>query len=498
MLTINKLTVELGGNIILDEVCAFAARGEKIGVIGVNGAGKSTLFKSITNHIEYDGDITILGSLGYMSQELVNEVKNLDCTIGEYLILHNDLNIEEWEISRFLNNLNMADKTPESSLSELSGGQKIKVEIIRLLFQEPDILLLDEPTNFLDIPSAEWLMKYLMNYPKSVIVISHDLRLMNRALDRIWYVNELTHKIESFNGNYEEFLAFKEKVNAFLVKQIRQEEKKIKRMYESALFLASRKSVKEKRKAAKKMEQVEKAKVELDQKKPLLKKSKSMKIFFPDLVTASRNILKVSGISKKYDKDVLKSVSFEMIRGQKIAIIGKNGVGKTTLLKILAQKTQPNSGEIIWGKHVDLGYYAQEYEGLDYKMSVVENFTEAARLKELGIGRIRAILGAFLFPGDKIEQRVSSLSGGEKTRLALSKLFASGYNFLLLDEPTTYLDPASKDILLDALKEYKGTVLLVSHEPEFVNSLKVDRVLLMPEEKIDFMKDEYLSRIGII
>lgn len=225
-------------------------------------------------------------------------------------------------------------------------------------------------------------------------------------------------------------------------------------------------------------------------------KSKKMKIGIPTPFNCGRNILNVKNISKEYIKGtpVLKSVSFDVEKRERVAIIGKNGAGKTTLLKILAGKLKPTSGKYMWGKGTMVGYYSQEYEDLKYSETVLEN------VYGLDWGDIdrRAFLGRFLITGDMVNQRVKTLSGGEKTRLALAKLFAGRYNVLLLDEPTTYLDPDSQKILLESLKEYKGTIILVSHEPNFVRELGVDKVLLMPQESFSYFKEEYINLVGIL
>ncbi len=267
-------------------------------------------------------------------------------------------------------------------------------------------------------------------------------------------------------------------------------------MFEYAKTLSSRGMTKEKMKGAKKLELARREKEKMIKLSKELIKSKKMKISIPTPYHCSRNILEVENIKKEYIKGipVLKSVTFEMERGEKISIIGKNGAGKTTLLKILAGRMKQTKGRYKWGKGVVIGYYSQEYEDLDYEKTVLENIS---RLDWGDIDR-RSFLGRFLITGDMVEQKIKTLSGGEKTRLALAKLFASRSNVLLLDEPTTYLDPDSQKILLSALKEYKGTVLIVSHQPDFVRELDMDKVLLMPEEKYAYFKEEYIERVGIL
>lgn len=506
MLSIDKVSLSRGERKILDNVSLFVGLKEKIGLVGVNGAGKSTLLKVLCNIEEPDlGNVSFKGSMSYLSQEIHREIglgnkKDIESTdpyltIAEYLILERELNVEEWEINKLLNNLNMRDKDCNSVIQNLSGGQKIKVELVRILLEQSDLLVLDEPTNFLDIPSVEWLMNYLVSYPNAVIMVSHDLRLMDRGIDKIWYLNERESRVEVFKGNYSKFVKLKELQDEFLAKQLKAQEKKVKRMFNTAQVLSSRTSTKEKVKAAKKFEQARKEKEKIDGMSKGLSKSKKMNIKLPTPSRSSRLVLNVDGVSFEYIKGspVLRSISLEVERGERMAIIGKNGAGKTTLLKILAGKSVQSCGEVKWGEGVKVGYYSQEYEDLDYDKSVLDN-TKDIDWRDLDR---RKFLGRFLISGDMIEQQVKTLSGGEKTRLALAKLFAQDVNVLLLDEPTTYLDPKSQELLLDALKEYKGTVILVSHEPNFVSELGIDKVLLMPEEKYSYFKEEYISLVGI-
>lgn len=501
MLSINSVSISKGGNEILKDITLFMGQNEKIGLVGVNGAGKSTLLKIIVGKEEPDlGSISFNGKLSYLSQEIHKEiVGNMegkkDISIGEYLIIEKSLNIEEWEINKFLNNMNMRGKNSDSVIEELSGGQKIKVELIRILFERSNLLVLDEPTNFLDIPSTKWLMGYLVNYPYSVLVVSHDLRLMNKGIGKIWYLNDIKHNVEVYKGNYDNFLKQIALKDELLLKRLKAQEKKTERVFKNAMTLSKRGSSKEKMKAAKKLEQARKEKEIVKQMSAELVKSKKMKIQIPTPKNCGRNVLNIKHISKEYKKGVkvLNDISFEVERGERVAVIGQNGAGKTTLLKIIVGKLNQTKGVYTWGNGADVGYYSQEYEGLDYNQTVLQN------IHGLNWGDIdrRAFLGRFLITGEMVNQKISTLSGGEKTRLALAKLFANRHNVLVLDEPTTYLDYDSQNMLLSALKEYKGTILIVSHEPNFVKSLDIDKVLLMPEEKFGYFKDEYIQRVGI-
>ena len=500
MLNINNITLNKGNKQILKDISLALASCEKIGLVGVNGAGKSTLLKIIAGIEEPDlGSISFKGTTSYLAQETHKEMdinNYTDLTIGEYLIIEKNIEVEEWEIKKFLNNLKMEDKDCDSKLIELSGGQKIKVEIIKILLEKADLLILDEPTNFLDIPSAEWLMRYLNSYPKAVLVVSHDLRLMNKGISKIWYLNERTHGIEAYRGNYDQFLKVKALRDEFLVSQLLQEEKKAKKIFELAQGLSSRKSTKEKRKSARRFKQAKVLKEGVKELKEKMVKGKRMQLNIPVPKQSNKLVLEVEHISKAYikGKEVLKDISLNVQRYDRFAVIGKNGAGKTTLLKILACKLKQDGGTYKWGYNTLVGYYSQENEDLDYSKTVLEN------VSHLDWGTIdkRKFLGSFLITGEMVEQKVSTLSGGEKTRLALAKLFAGGYNVLLLDEPTTYLDPDSQKILLEALKKYKGTIILVSHEPKFVRDLGIDKVILMPEEYLGYYKEEYIDRVGLI
>lgn len=502
MLSIEGISISKGGKEILNNVSLFLAPSEKVGLVGVNGAGKSTLLKIVAGKEEQDlGNIKFVGKMSYLSQEIHKEILNdfeyeKRLTIGEYLIVEKGLDIEEWEINKMINNMNMSDKSSDSILSELSGGQKIKVELMKILFEKSNLLILDEPTNFLDIPSTKWLMSYLVGYPNAVIVVSHDLRLMNKGISKIWYLNDIKHSVEVYKGNYESFLKQISLKDELLLKTLKAQERKSKKIFESAQTLSGRGSSKEKKKAARRFELAKREKEKALAISKELIKSKKMKIDIPLPLNCSRNVLTVKGIKKEYTKGVpvLRDISFNVEKRERVAIIGKNGVGKTTLLKILVGKLRQSKGSYTWGKGVDIGYYSQEYEGLDYNQTVLEN------VYGLNWGDIdrRAFLGRFLIIGEMVDQKIKTLSGGEKTRLALAKLFANRHNVLVLDEPTTYLDVDSQNVLLSALKEYKGTILLVSHQPEFVKKLGIDKVLLMPDEKFGYFKEEYIERVGII
>ncbi len=502
MLRIDRLEYKVDERRILEDVSLILNDFEKVGIVGVNGAGKSTLLKLITKKLEPErGNVHITGTYAYLEQEIASNIHTYsfpEYTIEEYVVVHKGISMETWEINKYMNLMHMKDKDSTDMFSSLSGGQKVKIEIICILNQEPDLLILDEPTNFLDIPTAEWLMKYIGGYRKSVLVISHDLRLMDRSIDKIWFVNEIHKKVEVFNGSYSKFLEFKEKTNLLLVKTLNEQAKKAEKMFETAKVLSGRKTSSEKKRAARMMERALTAREEIKDKfKDSKKKSSRLKIQFDIRSESGKKVLDIEHIGKTYneDKKVLNSVSMSVERGERIMIIGRNGIGKSTLLKILASKIEQSKGSFKYGHNVSMGYYAQEYDGLDYTKTVLDNFLDDEITKEYGENRIKRILSMFLFRQDRYDQIVNTLSGGEKTRLSLAKTLSRGDNVLLLDEPTTYLDPQSQEVLLGALKSYKGTLILVSHIPNFVEELQPDKVLLLPEEKYINYSEDILNRV---
>lgn len=501
MLQITNLELQQGSKLLLKNVTQRINENEKIGIVGVNGSGKSSLLKTIVGQIpSEEGVIKMDGEIAYLSQEVhIDNTHDSDptLTVEDYLALTVERVVESWEIAKLMNLMNLDGKDPWSLISEMSGGQKVKVEIIKLLLSSSDLLILDEPTNFLDIPTAEWLMSYLVKYQGAVLIVSHDLRLMNKAINQIWFLNEFTKSIDVFPGNYNEFMEKKAAQDEALAHKLKLQEREAIKLMDKAQ--KKRNEGQRKGDIAQRMEAKAQAlKQQTREESVALKKSAKMNLRFDTKVFPGRKVLETDGLSKAFGKlQVLKSVSFEVLRGETHVIIGKNGVGKSTLLKILTGNIEADSGSFNWGHNVDFGYYAQEYEGLDYNDTLFNNLKNDTRLDELYEEDIRKILGTFLFSGDKAFQDVGSLSGGEKTRLALAKLFAGGYNTLILDEPTTYLDPQSQTILLDALKSYEGTLLIVSHVPDFVNALKPDYVYLMPEEKTRYFEEKYLDRVGI-
>ncbi len=500
MLNITDLTFGYQNEPILDSISGMIGRNQKVGLVGVNGAGKSTLLKIVIGEIAQDsGEIQRPNSFGYIAQDLTHDMTFEEGdTIGKFINSNTQEEFPDYKIAKLLSAIGLDDKTVNSDYSLLSGGQKTKVAIVKLLLENPELLILDEPTNFLDIQSANWLMNYLCTYKGAVLVVSHDLRLMNRKLDKIWFLNEFTHKLEQYNGNYEHFLEIKALQDETIVNKLKKQERQYKKLFQTATNLSKYEKTALKSKAAKTFEKARKLKASI---KDTRTKSKKIRIKLSINKEPGHQIIEVKNISKAFKTDtgikqVLVNVNFSLTRRQRLVVIGVNGIGKSTLLKILAGIYEPDNGpdgraKITFGQSVDFGYYAQEYDDLDYSKTPIEE------IEENDIGKARAFLGNFLFTGDKVFQPISTLSGGERTRLALAKIFYQGHNLLILDEPTTFLDPQSKKTLGEVLANYPETIIMVTHDPEMVETIKPTHALLLPEEKFTHYDPSYINRVTI-
>ncbi len=534
MLQVNHISLSYGPRLILDDVSFTVAPGEKAGLIGVNGAGKSSLVKIIAGLQEADaGKVLRPRSYGYLSQDVAHETSvaegstvrdfmfnstGLDAAIQRFEELSHRLGEAEHDemtqlLERFeeaqqtlerlgyyeadaraeqlIAGLNLGGVTLERLVSTLSGGQKTKLALARLLFQSPALLLLDEPTNFLDVEATGWLMDFLQDYAGALLIISHDLDLLDHSINKVLRLNEFTHKLEEYRGTYSNYLTLTGDALALMERTKAQQEREIARLRKTSEKLrgygASR--VSQRINVDKRIAVLEASKPQLPQ------ASRRIKIDFPVRNISALNVLRADKLTKRYGKhEIFSNISFQVERGQRLVVIGLNGAGKTTLMRTLLGMTPLNGGKVTMGDRVRLGYYAQENEGLDYDNTVLN---EAQLILPDDSKRVRGILGRFLFTGDRVFQQVGTLSGGEKTRLALAKMVLDGPNLLILDEPTTHLDVLSRNIIGEALGNYNGTIIAVTHDVEFVRNLRPDTLLLMPEGKMmlyDVKHDELLRR----
>ncbi len=484
MLSVRNLSFSHASHTIFDDVTFSITDGQKVGLIGQNGAGKSTLMKILCQEEKgYSGKVEITGSIGIVPQEVKHDpIMEAAITVRDYL--DPESRFQDYEIFKMLRGVDLAEMSLDASPRGLSGGQKTRLALSRALLAEPDILLLDEPTNFLDTKGKEWVMNFLSTYPNTLIIISHDLELLDQEISKILFLNASLKKIEEYKGTYTQAMALKDEQESVLRKQVHVEQQNIKRLSESIKVVGVRQRI-----------QLQKRVARLKEALPdLPPEVRAIKFRLPDPSNVGSLPLKATNISKSYgDKQILNGINLTIERGEKVALIGQNGVGKSTFIKILMGLLEPDSGEIYRNPYLKIGYYSQEFETMDFHKTILQTARDASQAPD---SAIRPVLASFLFPNSKINQEVGTLSGGEKTRLSIALLLLQDYNLLILDEPTTYLDVMSQRIILQVLKEYKGAILIVSHTEEFIKELKPRRALILPENKFDFWSEDFLQRVS--
>lgn len=530
---IKNLSMSFGNYELFKNVNLYIDDNQKIGVVGVNGAGKTTFFKIIMGKIEPDAGKVILGNrrVSLLPQVLSDDNFSMDISVFDFLLsgrpidkINDELQwqyekvskeldenkqqkifnkieklqkkLDYWEflsaettLLKIIDGMKIDDSLLDKKLSELSGGQKSKIAFARLLYSNPEIILLDEPTNHLDKDTKDYVINYLKNYRGSVFVISHDIDFLNEVTTMILFLNKGKKTFELYEGNYDRFKKLNDEQETALEQQIKKEQ-----MEEDKLKAFINKYASSSGKRKKMVQDREKKLEKLNKNKTtnvFLEKQAKMEIVMNR--ESSKIPLKVNHLCFKYDqndeKNLINNLSFSLYRGEKFLIVGKNGVGKSTLLKLIIGKLKPNSGDIDIGKKADIGYYAQEHELLDSKKSIIDNFAEI----NISQAKLRSVLGRFLFYGDDVFKKVGVLSPGERSRVALAKLSLSGANFLILDEPTNHLDPKTQTIIAETFKEFPGTMLVVSHNLEFVDNLGIERTLVLPDGKISYYDRQVLE-----
>jgi ATP-binding cassette subfamily F protein 3 len=510
ILSCKDIAKSFGVELILDKVTFNINDGEKIGLIGPNGAGKSSLFKILTGELDYDsGEIFIdkNKTVGYLSQHLSLDRSNtifqeLELVFEDLLrleqklhSLENEMNkpydseneafhdklIKDYttsselymnrggfvfrtEISKVLKGLGFSEDDSQLRISVLSGGQKTRVALCKLLLIKPDILLLDEPTNHLDLEAIEWLEEYLNAYRGTIILISHDRFFLDSITSKTFEL--IGGKVHPYNGNYTAFVELKKKDYEIQMKAFNLQKAEIKRQED----IIERYRSFNREKSIRAAESRQRALDKVDRIAAPLKEKKITKIDFETQIKSGNDVLHIENLSKAYDDRVLfTGLNLDIKKGEKIALIGDNGIGKTTLLKIIMEKIPSNSGISVLGKNVFIGYYDQEQSNLDPDKSILDEVWDD--FPELSTTHIRSALAAFLFAGDDVFKKIHLLSGGERCRVNLLKLMLSKSNFLLLDEPTNHLDIMSREALEDAILGYDGTILLISHDRYFLNKV---------------------------
>ncbi len=491
MIKVTNLSFSYTDIPVFDNTSFVIGENQKVGIVGPNGAGKSTLLKIILGREDVlSGTIDIIGQIAHVPQEVKrNPTIEAAKSVRDYVDANNVLG--DFEIKKLLANLEAQNVSLDQIPAKLSGGQKTKIALARALLMEPDILMLDEPTNFMDIQGKKWVMNFLANYPKTVVLISHDLELLDKHIDKVLYLNTHSKKIEEYRGNYTKFLQLKKEKEDLLKRQVAVEQKHIDRMKKSLVRLMGNKSKKGVRQRVMMQRTIQRYEEKLPDLPPQVR---SIKMSLPEPDRISELVIKAENISKAYgNKKVLDNVDISVLRGQRIALVGPNGVGKSTLIKILMGIIKPDNGSLRKSDGLNIGYYSQEFDTIDLDQTLYQVFDGKSGLNER---QIRSVLVKFMFVGDKIHQSVETLSGGEKTRLSISQLLLAKHNLLILDEPTTYLDVLSQRIILEALKEYRGAMLVVSHTQDFIKELQPDKVLILPENRFALWSDEILEKVA--
>lgn len=524
-MNIKDLTMSFGTQDIFDDINLQIKDKEKVGIIGVNGAGKSTFFKLIMGKLEPDKGKIILKPgtrIGFLPQVISDEIPNMDISVFDFLLdgrpikklekelseAYTDASIETDEkklkfimkrigklqekleyyevynaeniLLKIVTGMNIDSDLLDMRLGDLSGGQKSKVAFARLLYSNPEILLLDEPTNHLDIDSKDYIIQYLKHYNGMVLVISHDIEFLDQVTTQTLYVDKTTHKMELFPGNYEKYIKIRNErlktQERILDKQLKEEEK-LKKIIAKYIG-GNEKKARIAKDRQKKLARLEENKITLEKKQKLT--------HFKIKINQQSGILplKCENLCFGYNKEhiLFDNLTFDLSRGEKFLIVGENGVGKSTLLKLIMGYLKPVRGEILINEKTELGYYAQEHELLDNEKSILENFDNF----NISVKELRSFLGNFLFTGDDVYKKVKYLSPGERSRVALAKLALTGANLLILDEPTNHLDPQTQEIIAKTFRDYEGTMLVVSHNIEFVDNLGIERMLMLPSGEIKY------------
>jgi ATPase subunit of ABC transporter with duplicated ATPase domains len=533
VLQARELSVEVGGRLVVEGASLTVRARDKVGLVGRNGAGKTSLLRVLGGAAPAAvGVVHRQGALGYLPQDpriagLLDGITSLTHVLSgrgldqatvriEKLRLameedHSEANVArfsraeeafradggyaaESEVRALVAGLGIEGDRVDLPLAVLSGGERRRVELARILFAGSDVLLLDEPTNHLDIDARAWLMKFLRGYRGALLVISHDLELLDESITRVLHLdrpNEESpgHMVE-YKGTYSQYIAARKKDEVRLAKVAAQQDAEIKRLSTLADKIRAKATLASKaHNLDKRADRIRAAHVEAPT------KDRTLAVKLPPPPHTGRVLLEVERVAKSYDgPPVFEDVSFALERGERLLVLGLNGAGKTSLLRILAGEATADTGTVEFGLGVSLGYYAQEHEGIVSGRTLLDHMRDHALTTDV---ELRGLLGMFGLTGDKAFQDAGTLSGGEKTKLALAQLVAGRHNLLLLDEPTNNLDPGSRSSVAAALASWPGGMLIVSHDRDFVAELEPSRVLLMPEGELDYWTEDLIELVAL-
>ncbi len=529
MLTVTDLELRAGARLLVEGAAFRVGPGDRVGLVGRNGAGKTTLTRVLAGESQpAGGTVTATGPVGYLPQDprtgdldvtardRVLSARGLDAVMtdmekaqvalaetpddAELLRRYGRLEerftalggyAAEAEAATICSSLGLPERVLGQALGTLSGGQRRRVELSRILFSGAETLLLDEPTNHLDADSIVWLRDYLRRHDGGFVVISHDVGLLGATVNKVLHLDATRATLDVYNVGWKSYLAQRE------VDERRRKRERGNAEKQAAVLRAQAERMRAsatKAKAAQVM--FKRADRLMGGLEEVRQADRVAKLRFPTPAPCGRTPLMASGLSKSYgSQEIFTDVDLAVDRGARVVVLGLNGAGKTTLLRMLAGVEAPDTGGVEPGHGLRLGYYAQEHETLDTDRTVLENLRTAA--PDADDATIRTVLGSFLFSGDTVSQPAGTLSGGEKTRLALAALVLSSANLLLLDEPTNNLDPASRDEVLGAISSYAGSIVLVTHDEGAVRALRPDKVLLLPDGVEDVWDDSYADLVSL-
>ena len=531
MISVRDLEIQIGARTLMSDVTFRVDKGDKVGLVGRNGAGKTTLTKILAGDGQPSaGKVEKSGEIGYLPQDprsgdpeelartrILNarglgdlleqmakaseDMGSIDQAVYEnamrkYASAEERFNAlggyaAEAEAAAIASNLGLKEHILNQPLKTLSGGQRRRIELARILFSDAQTMILDEPTNHLDADSVVWLREFLKSYQGGLIVISHDVDLVGETVNRVFYLDAIRGVIDVYNMGWKAYLKQREADQERRKRERANAEKKA-----ATLQLQAAKFGAKATKAVAAQQMIRRAEKLLTGLEEVHETDRVAKIKFPDPAPCGKTPLMASNLSKSYGSlEIFTAVDLAIDKGSKVVIIGLNGAGKTTLLRMLAGIDKPDTGAIEPGHGLKIGYFAQEHETLDVSKTVLENMQRSA--PQLADTDARKVLGSFLFTGDDVNKPAGVLSGGEKTRLALAALVVSSANVLLLDEPTNNLDPASREEILRALATFTGAVVLVSHDVGAVEALNPERVLILPDGVEDHWNQEYADLIAL-
>lgn len=537
MLQAQTLSVEVGGRLVVEGASFSIMPKDKVGLVGRNGAGKTSLFKVLGGEVPpVAGKIVRRGGFGYLPQdpriagvydgrtaishvlsgrnideELVRieklriamEEDSSERNVARYSRAEEEFALKggyaaESEARSIAAGLGIAGARLELPVGVLSGGERRRVELARILFAGSEVLLLDEPTNHLDIDAKTWLLQFLRQYRGALLVISHDLELLDEAITRVLHLDregeDETGSIVEYRGTFSQYRKARAEDEQRLAKKAVLQQKEIDRLQVVVdRFGAKASKASMAHSIEKRIDRLVEGKVNAPA------ATRKITVTFPDPPSSGVTSMTAEHLCKGYGGPVVfEDVSFDIGRGERLLVLGLNGAGKTSLLRILAGETSADIGQFSPGHNVEIGYYAQEHDNLDTNRSLLDNMRMSVPAHvALTETQLRGLLGMFGLSGDKVHQRAGTLSGGEKTKLALAMLMSGRNNLLLLDEPTNNLDPASREAVADALAKWKGTIIFVSHDTEFVERLDPTKVLLMPDGQVDYFGAQWLDLVSL-